>query len=187
VDYLPLGLRRADVHDHDAIVGLIEAATRWLRVTKDTDQWTQRWRSEEDRSNRIYRDLTAGKTWLLRDRRIAVGTLTADPEDNPVWPAERQCEPAIYVRRLVVDREYAGRRLGAALLDWVGLTARQDYGAGWIRVDLWRTNKALHAYYESQGFTLCGMSTDPGYPSGALFQKSTRHLAEHQPPLFHTA
>jgi GNAT superfamily N-acetyltransferase len=115
-----------------------------------------------------------------------VGTITADPEDDPVWPAEWQREPAVYVRRLVVDREYAGRRLGAALLDWAGLTARRHYGAGWIRVGLWRTNQALHAYYDRQGFTLCGMSTDPDCPCGALFQKPTRHLGEHQPRLFQT-
>jgi GNAT superfamily N-acetyltransferase len=187
VGYLPLELSRAGEDDHDAIVGLIDAAAQWLRATKDTDQWTQPWRSEEDRSNRIRRDLTAGKTWLLRDSGLAVATITADPGDYPVWPAERQREPAVYVRRLVVSRAHAGRRLGATLLDWAGLTAREDYGAEWIRVDVWRTNKELHDYYEDQGFTSCGVCRDPDYPSGALFQKSTEHLKEPQPPLFHEA
>lgn len=185
--YLPLDLCRADENDHDAIAGLIEAAARWLRDTKDTDQWAQPWRSEEDQSNRIRRDLTAGKTWLLRDRGIAMATITADPGDYPIWPAERQREPAVYVCRLVVSRKYAGRRLGSTLVDRAGLAARRDYGAQWIRVDVWRTNKELHAYYERRGFTFCGMCTDPDYPSGALFQKATRHLEEPQPPLFHQA
>jgi len=78
VGYLPPELRRAGEDDHDVIVGLIDAAAQWLRATKDTDQWTQPWRSEEDRSNRIRRDLTAGKTWLLLDNGIAVATITAD-------------------------------------------------------------------------------------------------------------
>jgi len=185
VGYLPLELCRADENDHDVIVGLIEAAAQWLRRTKDTDQWAQPWRSEEDRSNRILRDLTAGKTWLLRDSGITVATITADPQDYPIWPAERQREPAVYVRRLVVDRDHAGHRLGAALLDWAGLAARRGYGAQWIRVDVWRTNKELHTYYEHRGFRSCGMCTDPDYPSGALFQKPTKHLRELWPPLFH--
>jgi hypothetical protein len=67
VSYAFLEFCRPDEDDHDAIVGLIDAAASWLRA-KDTDQWAQPWRSEEDRSNRIRRDLTAGKTWLLRDR-----------------------------------------------------------------------------------------------------------------------
>jgi GNAT superfamily N-acetyltransferase len=187
VGYLPLELCRANENDHDAIVLLIEAAAEWLRRTKDTDQWIQPWRSEEDRSNRIRRDLTAGKTWMLRDSGLAVATITADPEDYPIWPAERQREPAVYVRRLVVRRDHAGRRLGTTLLDWAGLRAREDYGAEWIRVDAWRTNKELHAYYERQGFTSCGECTDPDYPSGALFQKPTDQLTEPWPRLFHQA
>jgi GNAT superfamily N-acetyltransferase len=187
VGYLPLELRRAGEDDHDAIVSLIDAAAQWLRATKDTDQWTQPWRNEEDRSNRIRRDLTAGKTWLLHDSGLAVATITADPADYPIWPAERQREPAVYVRRLVVRRDHAGRRLGTTLLDWAGLTAREAYGAAWIRVDVWRTNKELHDYYEDQGFRSCGEWRDPAYPSGALFQKPTEHLREPLSPLFHEA
>ena len=67
----------------------------------------------------------------------------------------------MYVRRLVVRRDYAGRGLGAALLDWAGLTARRQAGAQWIRVDVWRSNKELHAYYERQGFTSCGDEQRP--------------------------
>jgi GNAT superfamily N-acetyltransferase len=184
VSDLPLRLCRAQEDDHDVIVGLIEAAAQWLRDTKDTDQWSQPWRSEEDRSNRILRDLAAQKTWLMRDGELAVATITADPEDHPVWPVERHGEPAVYVRRLVVSRDYAGRRLGGTLLDWAGLTGLRDFGARWIRVDVWRTNKELHAYYERQGFRSCGMSADPDYPSGALFQKSTAQLEESEPPMF---
>jgi GNAT superfamily N-acetyltransferase len=187
VSYLSLELCRADENDHDAIVGLLDAAAEWIRDTKDTDQWAQPWRSEEDRSNRIRRDLTTGKTWLLRHRGLAVATITADPEDYPIWPAEHLREPAVYARRLVVDRDYGGRQLGSALLGWVGLTARRSYGARWVRVDVWRTNKELHAYYERQGFTSCGECTDPAYPSGALFQKPTDELTHRWPWLFREA
>ena len=189
VAYETLKLCRADATDHDAIVRLIDAAAQWLRLTKDTDQWARPWRSEEDRSNRILRDLTAGKTWLLRDDGVAVGTITADPQDYPVpiWPAERHREPAVYARRLVVSRDYGGRGLGSALLDWAGLTARRGYGAQWIRVDVWSTNQKLHAYYERQGFTSCGMSSDLDYPSRALFQKPTAHIGASRVPLFHQA
>jgi hypothetical protein len=91
------------------------------------------------------------------------------------------------VRRLVVSRNHAGLRLGTTLLDWAGLTAREDYGAEWIRVDVWRTHKELHAYFEREGFSLCGGGTDPACPSGALFQKPTDQLTPHWPRLFHEA
>jgi hypothetical protein len=75
-----LELCRAGENDHDAIVRLIDGAAQWLRLTQDTDQWAHPWRSEEERSNRIRRDLARGKTWLLRDDGIAVATITADSE-----------------------------------------------------------------------------------------------------------
>jgi hypothetical protein len=57
---LPLVLGRSHERDHDAIIGLIDAAAEWLR-TKNTDQWAQPWPSEDDRNHRIRRDLIAGR------------------------------------------------------------------------------------------------------------------------------
>jgi GNAT superfamily N-acetyltransferase len=181
VGYLRLELSQANEGHHDVIIGLIEAAAEWLRREKRTNQWAQPWRSEEDRSKRILRDLAAGKTWLLWDGGTLAGTVTTDPEDYPIWPAHRQHEPAVYVRRLVVSRDYAGQRLGAALLDWAGLCSLRGYGAQWVRVDVWRTNHALHTYYRKQGFVFCGFGTDPEYPSGALFEKPTSHISQPAP------
>jgi GNAT superfamily N-acetyltransferase len=185
VSHVPLELCRGAGHNHHEIVGLLQSAAEWLRGGNDVHQWAQPWPSEQDRSQRILRDLAEGKTWLLRDHSIAVATITGDSQDSRFWPVERQHEPAVYVRRLVVRRDYAGRRLGAALMDWAGLRALRCYGAQWIRADVWRTNTDLHRYYESQGFEFCGLSSDPGYPSGARFQKSTRLLEEPHPSLFH--
>jgi hypothetical protein len=39
MDELPLTLLRADLDDHDVIVGLIDAAAEWLR-TKNTNPWS---------------------------------------------------------------------------------------------------------------------------------------------------
>ena len=68
--------------------------------------------------------------------------------------------------------------------------ARRDHGASLIRVDVWTTNTALHAYYERQGFTPCtGQDTQDlaDYPSQALFEREvnrsgsgfTRFFAEN--------
>ena len=176
-------LSRAGEGDRDAIVGLVKAASEWLRC-KDTDQWSQPWPSEAEWNPRILRDLAAGVTWIVRDNRNVVATITGDSEDDPIWPLEWQRDLAVYVRRLIVSRDRAGRGLGAALLDWAGLTALRGYGARWTRVGVWSTNQGLLAYYRRQGFMFCGTSTDPVYPSGALFQKSTDQLREPRPPLF---
>jgi ribosomal protein S18 acetylase RimI-like enzyme len=185
MDHSPLSLRRATEHDHDSIVALIDRAAEWLH-TKNTDQWAQPWPSERDRSHRIRRDLRAGKTWVATAGRALIATLTADSEDSPVWPKESRGNPAVYVCRLVVSRTHAGEGLGAAFLDWAGLRARHRYNAQWVRVDVWTTNKALHAYYRDRGFEFYGLSeeVDDDYPSAALFQKPTERITPPDHVLF---
>ena len=79
--------------------------------------------------------------------------------------------PAVYVHRLVTARAYGGRGLGAQLIDWAGIRGHLLHGAEWIRIDVWTDNAGLHQYYKMAGFEPCGFCSDPGYPSGALFQK----------------
>ncbi|HEY5985248.1 MAG TPA: GNAT family N-acetyltransferase, partial [Streptosporangiaceae bacterium] len=88
------------------------------------------------------------------------------------------------VSRLVVDRSYSGRGLGAQLLSWAGVRARRTHDARWVRVDVWTTNTALHAYYRRQGFMACGFCPTPGYPSAALFQKPTTQIRHADIPVF---
>lgn len=117
-------------------------------------------------------------------RRVA--TLTASPNHHMIWPEENGREPAVYVRRITVSRrpEYAGHGLGAQLLDWAGLRADRDYGARWVRVDVWTTNTKLHDYYRRQGFEYCRQCPIPGFPSAALFQKPAGSIKVPEAPLF---
>ena len=177
-------LHRATERDHDVIIDLIDAAAEWLR-TKNTDQWSQPWPSVEDRSHRILKDLRSGKTWIAWDGGEPAATITTDSTDNPIWPAETLRDRAVYVCRLVVSRGHSGRGLGAALLDWAGIRAMRRYGARWVRVDVWTTNRALHTYYQRQGFESCGVSAEiDHYPAAALFQKATERIQPMQRTLF---
>ena len=181
-------LRRATEQDEKIIIGLIDEAADWLR-TKGTDQWAEPWPSEEERRRRIMRSIRKGTTWILWDDGLPIATLTAEPHfsqhDRPVWPEEMQQDPAVYVCRLVVSRSHSGQGLGARLLDWAGLGAKLGRNARWIRVDVWTTNEALHAYYEGQGFDFYGYADDAdGYPSAALFQKPTDQIPAPDTPRF---
>jgi GNAT superfamily N-acetyltransferase len=176
VTRLPLTLRPATASDYHAILGLIKGATQWL-PTKGTDQWSKPWPDEQRRNARVREDLLGGKTWLAMDEMAAAATITVDPVDNVgVWPAQRRHEPAVYLRRLIVDRRYRGLEVGARLLDWAADFARGAYEAQWIRIDVWTTNFDLHDYYRVQGFEDAGLrdlDADPDYPSRALFQRNT--------------
>jgi GNAT superfamily N-acetyltransferase len=69
-----------------------------------------------------------------------------------LWTDAEAAEPALYTHKLTVARAYAGRGLGAELLDWAG-TRAADIGATWLRLDVWTTNLDLQRYYLEQGFT----------------------------------
>ena len=178
----PLVICRAVLGDYETVRGLLDAAAQWLEC-KSTDQWAAPWPDEKGFTKRVQAAIEAGRTWIARDGVQPAATLTASPNDHGIWLAKQQNEPAVYIGRLVVSRQYSGHGLGGQLLDWAGLRAKREYGAHWIRVDVWTTNTELHDYYRDQGFEFCGLSPVPDYPSAALFQKAVDQIkpGEAQP------
>ena len=171
----PLRLSLATPGDLEVILGLIEDARRWLKA-QGKDQWAEPWPDEKLRDARVLRGLVNEKTWIVRQGDTAVATVTMANRHNPdVWvKGACECdlaERAVYLHRLITARKYAGHRLGELLIKWAGERARAEYGARWIRIDVWTTNTDLHRYYQKLGFAACGQCPNPSYPSGALFQK----------------
>ena len=179
-----LVLRRATPGDFEAVRGLLREASRWLG-TRNTDQWAVPWPDENGRNTNIKRAIRAGRTWIvLHDKSQPAATLTASPNHHGIWPEADGREPAVYVRRITVSRRFAGKGLGSQLLDWAGLRASGEYGARWVRVDVWTTNEKLHEYYLAQGFKERGRCPIPNYPSAVLFQKPVDEIEFPAIPLF---
>jgi len=172
-----LHLRPACPGDLRTLTSLIDGAAAWLR-SKGTTQWNRPWPSLEERDRRIHASLLGGESWILWDGAAAVATVTLAPDPGEgLWTGLECTEPAVYLHRLVVRRDYAGLWIGAQLLDWAAKRARRDHGARWIRIDVWSDNHDLHRYYLERGFEWVRRSTAiPGYPAGALFQRDTRLL-----------
>lgn len=175
-----LVLRLATPGDLGDIRGLVREAAAWLRKSKETDQWATPWPDPAAQIERIRNDLVKGKVWLVWDDTTTAATITVDTQgplalnEQPVWPADKSTEPALYVRRVIVRRRYAGRGLGAALLDWAADMARRDHEAALIRIDVWTTNSDLHAYFAGQRFTRCaGRDTRElaNHPALAVFER----------------
>ena len=189
----PFALRLAMSGNLDEVRGLVREAAEWLRTSKDTDQWADPWPDRTGQRERILNDLLKGKTWIVWDGTTPAATITVDTDepldlnDQPVWPAHKRHEPALYVRRVVVSRRYAGKGLGAALLDWAANVAKRDHGATLIRVDVWTTNTDLHTYYKGQRF-IRRKGRDPrdltNYPSQALFEREVTQPGSDYKKLF---
>ena len=180
-------IARARDEDLQVVLGLIEDASLWLR-SKGTDQWERPWPVQASRHDRVRRGVQRGKNWIVWDGTTPAATATiATRHNSRVW-SKPGCEcdladRAVYIHRLITARHYAGLGLGAALVDWVGHRGRRDYGAKWIRIDVWTTNTALHKYYLNNGFEYCGICSGPCYPSSALFQKPTAAIGKFDIPI----
>ncbi|MEW2358543.1 GNAT family N-acetyltransferase [Spirillospora sp. NPDC029432] len=163
--------------DLPSVLDLIDSAAGWLR-TKGTTQWQRPWPDREQRDQRVLDALERGQTWLLMEEAAPVATVTLTRTPNvALWTARQRAQPALYLHRLVVDRGRAGLGIGAHLLDWAGVRAREWYGARWLRIDVWTDNYALHRYYRERGFKRLRQSPGiPDYPAGALFQKDTASI-----------
>jgi len=74
----PFALRLALPGDLDEVRGLVREAARWLRTSKDTDQWAKPWPDRTGQHERIQNDLLKGKTWIVGDGSTAAATITVD-------------------------------------------------------------------------------------------------------------
>lgn len=163
----PVHIRLATSEDDImAVAKLWTRSAAWLR-RRGSDQWQYPVKWENIRLS------VADRTcWIVSDgAEVAVGTITVEPTADPYWTAADKPENALYVHRLVLTEEVRGSELGSALLDWVAQRARA-VGRGWVRLDAWKSNKALHRYYLDRGFSLVRIDDNPSDPSGACFQRS---------------
>jgi GNAT superfamily N-acetyltransferase len=186
-------LSPATPQDLQEVLGLVDEAAKWLHDSKGTDQWATPWPDPVSYRNRLRSDLSTGKTWLVWDDATVAGTITIDTDEplvapgEPLWPADKRRQLALYVRRMVVKRDYGDRGIGGALLDWAAEVAKREHGATLIRVDVWTTNKKLHDYYKRQGFDRC-TGRDPqvlgNYPSQVLFERDIDQTGTAHTKLF---
>ena len=176
-------IRLAEKSDMGAIVGLIDEAAGWLKAEKGTDQWQRPWPNLDARDQRIRRGIRKGRTWIVEDWTEPVGspgrlvaTVSCGRGGNKkLWTQRERKKEAVYISRLIVSREYKGRGVGAALINWASLRGINGWGAECTRLDVWTTNLDLQCYYKGQKFEhirTCDFANPWEYPSAALFQKS---------------
>jgi GNAT superfamily N-acetyltransferase len=136
----------ATTHDLGQLLGFRVEAASWLSRL-GTDQWRRPYPAD-----RLLAAIEAGTVYMLRDggETAATITLTSEAEEG-LWNEGELAEPSMFVNKLTVSRDYAGRNLGGRLLDWAGDRSFHA-GAKWLRLDAWTTNEALHRYYLGQGF-----------------------------------
>ncbi|MCP2335355.1 GNAT family N-acetyltransferase [Actinomadura rupiterrae] len=158
-----MSIRRAGDDDVPGIIRLIDDAARWLRG-QGTSQWAEPWPNAAEREKRVRRGIevsretgddghSPGVTWLVTDgdRPVATTYITRIPGAG-LWTEDELKLRTVFLHRLVIDRRYAGLRLGERLIEWAGEWGRLAWRAEIMRIDVWTDNIRLHRYYRGRGF-----------------------------------
>lgn len=143
------------------------AAEQWL-AERGQDQFqpdgpSQAWRAHE----LIDEAFDRSEFWgLYADGRLVAVGAVKDP-DPDFWTPEEREQHHVYVARFMVAEhgQGYGERLLAAIAQWA-----RTWHVPVMRLDCWRTNEKLRAYYERLGFRLLRVEVVEGRGSGALFE-----------------
>ncbi|GCD99726.1 GNAT family N-acetyltransferase [Embleya hyalina] len=166
LDFPEPTIRPATAQDLDTVVELWEHAASWLR-TRGIDQWQY-----PPRLERIKANIAQGECWIVEDGDVPIATITVDEHaDGDFWRPDEAAEPALYVHRMVVRRDAGGSELGSSMLDWASQRASSQ-DKRWLRLDAWRDNRDLYAYYSERGFDHIRTVDLDKRRSGVLFQRA---------------
>lgn len=169
---MPAGSRRkvktihtASADDLDDILRLLNEASAWLK-SRGLKQWGRGFGPDK-----IGPMVDRREVYIVRegDRPVATGATTRDG-DTDFWTPAELGQPSAYLNKVAIDRAYAGQGIGALLIRWLVDHAARG-GAEHVRLDVWRTNTKLHAYYEFHGWTYLRTVFQEHRRSGALFQR----------------
>lgn len=170
-----LAVVRATRRDAKEILRLRDDLATWM-TERDIDQW----RAGEMPLAWISGCAEQGSLFVVRHDGNLVASVTLAWSDPLIWGP--QDEPTGYIHMLMVDRAYAGHRLGRSLLDWAeGHIARA--GIHLARLDCVRTNLDLRTYYEDAGYRLVGYKDFDHAERTILGDKIPAETALYEKPL----
>jgi GNAT superfamily N-acetyltransferase len=147
-----VNVRAATPEDVETVGLLLDDASAWVGEL-GFRQWPLPFPRDE-----IAAAIDRGEVYVADLDGESVATVTL-LESDPFW-GERPHD-ALYVHKLAVRRDRAGRGIGAALLDWAAGHAAQG-GRSFLRLDCLNGDAGIRRYYESLGFEDRGEFDDRG-------------------------
>jgi antitoxin (DNA-binding transcriptional repressor) of toxin-antitoxin stability system len=165
-----LAIRQAAAADLPAVTHILQNTARWLHE-RGIDQWPPGLPSLGP--DQIAARIAQGETYLVTSEHgDPIATITAAASGDPdYWNPAELAEPAVYISKAAVIRSRAGEGLGALVLRWI-IDQAAVCGTRWARLDTSKTNPALQAYYQAQGWTYLRTADTLHRRGGVLFQRA---------------
>lgn len=98
----------------------------------------------------IQKDVENGLLFKLVRGKSIVCIFSVCYSDVLIW-REKEKGEAIYLHRLVLNREFKGEKVFQSVLNWALFIAKEK-GLRYIRMDTWAQNEKLIDYYQNYGF-----------------------------------
>lgn len=169
---MSITIRLATAADLDDVLTLLNETSADLKA-RGIDQWRDGFGPE-----RIGPMVDRREVYIIHDGETPIATAAASVEgDADFWTPAELDDNAIYLSKVTVARDRTGEGLGAMLFRWLVDRAARD-GIELVRLDAWRTNSDLHAYYEATGWSYVRTVERDWRRSGALFVKPAALDAE---------
>ncbi|WP_179031265.1 GNAT family N-acetyltransferase [Paenibacillus kribbensis] len=152
---------QASTEDREEVQELILKTARWLH-SKGSTQWGNLLKGKDDHN--LGGAIARGEVIIFRtseDHALAGAViLQQQPSawDRKLWgldDADSEGGTSVYLHRLVVDRERAGKGLGHELMQWIEQGIRFT-GKDRIRLDCIAGNDKLSQFYRQCGYTYRG-------------------------------
>ncbi|MFI8685021.1 GNAT family N-acetyltransferase [Rossellomorea sp. NPDC077527] len=144
-------IRLAKREDLEKVIGLLVNTAGWLQ-TKGTKQWNYYLTDLEGNVDEIVTSIENKATYIVEKEGGAIATRTLESSPNEwdmdIWGEEAEDDVA-YLHRLAVHRDFAGKRIGADLLDWAEIQMKTR-GKKSIRFDCIASNEGLNRYYQER-------------------------------------
>jgi len=143
-----LVIRPASVGDAKLIAATLIEAAKWVEQLDGTLMWVE----GELEEPRISAEVAAGMFVVAEIEGQVVGALRFQLEDRLFWP-DLEGSDSAFVHRLAVRREFAGRGVSTALLEWA-MDRAHALGKRFLRLDCDAERGRLRDFYERFGFRL---------------------------------
>lgn len=133
----------ASPEDMDAILILFEKAIRYQQANGYIG-WPNM-----DRQF-IEADVNKGLLYKVLSEDKLLGIFCVCYTDQLIW-RDKENGDAVYLHRIVLNREFAGFKVFKIVFDWALAHARKA-GLRYVRMDTWAENAKLINYYKGYGF-----------------------------------
>jgi GNAT superfamily N-acetyltransferase len=160
-----VNVRRATAADAPVATAILDEASAYVH-TLGFEQWPVPFPPDE-----LVQRIERGELYLVDADGEPAATLTLLWDDPAFW-GERPPD-AVYLHKLAIRRAFAGRGLGAAIVEWVDEHAASA-GRRYVRLDCQREDAGIRSYYERLGFVHCGDKDDDSRFAVALYERPTR-------------